>query len=90
MTAAGSPGVRRSRPKTTSATTPMTGMVAASRRTMSRGAVGDAATRPDAPRGDSTDTFQYKLAGKVSTPFTFLRYAVGCVYWPHGTYGTSS
>src|SRR6266849_4085124 len=32
MTAAGSPGVRRSRPKTTSATTAMTGMVAASRR----------------------------------------------------------
>src|ERR1700682_5905942 len=36
MTAAGSPGVRRSRPKTTSATTAMTGMVAASRR-MRRG-----------------------------------------------------
>src|ERR1700716_3184393 len=33
MTAAGSPGVRRSRPKTARATTPMTGMVAASRRT---------------------------------------------------------
>src|SRR5712692_3780843 len=32
MTAAGSPGVRRSRPKTTRATTIMTGMVAASRR----------------------------------------------------------
>src|SRR5207244_702585 len=36
MTAAGSPGVRRSRPNTTSATTAMTGMVAASRR-MRRG-----------------------------------------------------
>src|SRR5438045_67587 len=35
MTAAGSPGVRRSSPKTTSATTIITGTVAASRRTIS-------------------------------------------------------
>ena len=46
--------------------------------------------REAAPLDYSTETFQYKLAGKVSTPFTFLRYAVGCVNWPHGTYGTSS
>src|SRR5262245_57924038 len=35
MTAAGSPGVRRSSPNTTSATTAITGMVASSRRTSS-------------------------------------------------------